>query len=228
MSIKEMEEGQRPREKALTYGLAALSDQEVLMLVVGSGTKTCPLEQICLDVIRITEDLNRLFDITPAQLMEVPGIRQAKALQILAAVEICRRARRRQAYGREIESPEDVAEWVSIEYGAESQEHFIAIFLDARRRILSHKVIAVGTVDSVTPHPRDVFREACLANARTVILVHNHPSGSVQPSRMDRKATRDFQEIGALMGIPLSDHIIVSRDDHFSFARTGLLFTDEC
>ncbi len=223
MKIKEIEKDQRPREKALRLGIRTLSDVELLALIIQSGNKNHPVYEIAQEVLRISNSLANLFDLHAKQLMEIPGIREGKALQILASVELCKRAMRAHSYQSAIARPEDIVKWFELEYGYEKQEHFIALYLDAKGHILSHRVLFKGTLTESCVHPRDIFKEAFLESANSVLCVHNHPSGVCAPSKEDIECTKQIAAIAKMMGIQFLDHIIVGRNNYFSFRQSEIL-----
>lgn len=151
--------------------------------------------------------------------MKIKGIKQVKALQLLTGIELCKRALRKKNYTASIMHPEDLVQWFQMEIGPRKQEHFVAVYLDTRGRILTHKVLYIGTLNESCVHPRDIFHEAFLYKANSLIMVHNHPSGDPTPSRQDIDFTKRIQEISLLFGIALLDHVIVGRNDSYSFKQ---------
>lgn len=222
MKIKELDKEQRPREKALRCGIQALSDRELLALILQSGNKNHTVYQIAEDILKVSHSLSTLFDLHASQLMEIQGIREGKALQILASVELCKRALRAQSYKKKIETAEDVVTWFEMEYGYQKQEHFIVLYLDSKGYVLSHRVLFIGTLTESCVHPRDIFKEAYLESASGFLCVHNHPSGDPSPSKADMECTKQISSIARLMGIHFTDHIIVGRNTWFSFSKSKI------
>ncbi|MBP3852988.1 MAG: DNA repair protein RadC [Erysipelotrichaceae bacterium] len=223
MKIKEMEDEKRPREKALRFGLEALTDLELVALLLQSGNQKKSVFDLAQEVLVLSRDLARLFDIHVSELMEISGIKEVKALQVLAGVELSKRALKARSYQTVIRKPEDVVRWFQMEFGYLKQEHFIVVYLDTKSKILSHRVLFVGTLNESCVHPRDIFREAYLENASSLLLVHNHPSGIPQPSRADIECTRQIRDVAQTMGVGLMDHIIVGRNRWFSFRQSQSL-----
>ena len=199
MKVKEMEVEQRPREKALRYGLESLSDLELVALILQSGNKNRSVFEIASDVLKESEGLSKL------------------ALQLLASVELSKRVIRSKVYHASIMRPEDVIEWFEFEYGSMPQECFIALYLDTKSKLISHRVLFKGTLNESVVHPREVFKEAFLQNANSVLLAHNHPSGDCTPSKADFEVTYKMVHVAMTMGVNLIDHIIVGQNQYYSF-----------
>lgn len=223
MKIKDIEKEKRPREKALRFGMRSLSDVELLALILQSGNKNHTVFEIAEDVLRMSNSLANLFDLYPNQLMEIPGIREGKALQILASIELCKRAMQAHSYQVSIDKPEDIVKWFELEYGYEKQEHFVVLYLDAKGHIISHRVMFKGTLTESCVHPRDIYKEAFLESANSVLCIHNHPSGDCTPSKADIQCTKQIASIAHMMGITFLDHIIVGRNTWFSFRQSEIL-----
>lgn len=219
MKIQEMNEEQRPREKALRHGIEALSDLDLIALLISSGTKNHDVYQIAQDIIRKSDGFSRLFDMHIHEFMEIQGIREVKALQIVASIELCKRALQASTYQMVIQSPDDVVQWFEMELGTKQQEHFVAVYLDTKGKIITHRILFVGSLNESIVHPRDIFKEAFLQNANSVLFVHNHPSNDVSPSREDFLCTHQLLEVAKVMGIQVLDHIIVGRNHWYSFKQ---------
>lgn len=217
MKVKEMEVEQRPREKALRYGLESLSDLELVALILQSGNKNRSVFEIASDVLKESEGLLKLMTMHVNTLMQIQGIREVKALQLLASVELSKRVIKSKVYHAPILKPEDVIEWFKFEYGTMSQECFIALYLDTKSKLISHRVLFKGTLNESVVHPREVFKEAFLQNANSVLIAHNHPSGDCTPSKADFEVTYKMVHVAMTMGVCLVDHIIVCKNQYYSF-----------
>lgn len=217
MKVKEMEVEQRPREKALRYGLESLSDLELVALILQSGNKNRSVFEIASDVLKESEGLSKLMTMYVNTLMQIQGIREVKALQLLASVELSKRVIKSKVYHAPILKPEDVIEWFKFEYGTMSQECFIALYLDTKSKLISHRVLFKGTLNESVVHPREVFKEAFLQNANSVLIAHNHPSGDCTPSKADFEVTYKMVHVAMTMGVCLVDHIIVCKNQYYSF-----------
>ena len=212
-----MEVEQRPREKALRYGLESLSDLELVALILQSGNKNRSVFEIASDVLKEGEGLSKLMSMHVNTLMQIQGIREVKALQLLASVELSKRVIRSKVYHASIMRPEDVIEWFEFEYGSLPQECFIALYLDTKSKLISHRVLFKGTLNESVVHPREVFKEAFLQNANSVLIAHNHPSGDCTPSKADFEVTYKMVHVAMTMGVNLIDHIIVGQNQYYSF-----------
>ncbi len=208
---------QRPREKALRFGLESLSDLELVALILQSGHKNRSVFEIAVDVLKESEDLSKLGNMHVNTLMQIDGIREVKALQLLASVELGRRVKRAKVYRAEILRPQDVIEWFESEFGSMDQECFVALYLDTQGKLISHRVLFKGTLSESAVHPRNVFKEAFLQNANSVLIAHNHPSGNCRPSRNDIEVTLQMVKVAKTMGVQLVDHIIVGANSYYSF-----------
>ena len=150
-------------------------------------------------------------------LMQIQGIREVKALQLLASVELSKRVIKSKVYHASILKPEDVIEWFEFEYGVLQQECFIALYLDTKSKLIAHRVLFKGTLNESTVHPREVFKEAFLQNANSILIAHNHPSGDCTPSQADFEVTYKMVHVAITMGVHLVDHIIVGQNQYYSF-----------
>lgn len=212
-----MEVEQRPQEKALRYGLESLSDLELVALILQSGNKNRSVFEIASDVLKESEGLSKLMQMHVNTLMQIQGIREVKALQLLASVELSKRVIKSKVYHASILKPEDVIEWFEFEYGVLQQECFIALYLDTKSKLIAHRVLFKGTLNESTVHPREVFKEAFLQNANSVLIAHNHPSGDCTPSQADFEVTYKMVHVAITMGVHLVDHIIVGQNQYYSF-----------
>lgn len=223
MKIKEMSMESRPREKALRFGFGVLSDLELVAILLGSGSHNRSVFDIAQDLLDKSDNLANLYGMKVEDLTSISGIREARALKILSGIELCKRALRTQVYRTRITHPDQLIGWFEMEYGWLDREHFVAVFLDTKGNILSHRTLFIGTLNESTIHPRDIFKEAFVKNAYSVILIHNHPSGDPSPSQSDIDSTKRIKKIAKMMGIVLLDHIIVGHNKSFSFRQAKYL-----
>ena len=208
----------RPREKLLRKGAAALSDQELLAVLLGKGTPG-------MDVMTLAGKLARVIDekglsVQAEELTSFGGVGDAKATLILAAIEFARR--RIKPEGAKIETPSDLLPHMR-HYADRRQEHFLCASINGANEILNIRVISIGLVDRTPVHPREVFAEALSDRASAIIVAHNHPSGGLEPSASDVEVTGQLKAAGAVMGISLLDHIIFNQRGYFSFLEAGRL-----
>ena len=224
--VRDLPKEVRPREKLLQYGASALSDIELLAILLRTGTTSKSVLHLAEDVLAQYKDkgLAAIMHISPQEIASIHGIGLAKAATVVAAVELGRRLSERAARTLEkVEGPEDVARYVIPSLRFEQKEHFLVMFLDIRNRILALSTISVGSLTSSIAHPREVFREAIRYSAASVILVHNHPSGDPAPSREDIQLTKQMMKAGEIMGIPVLDHVVVAGDNFVSLKEANCL-----
>lgn len=207
----------RPREKLERLGAQALGDNELLAIVLGHGRPNVS----ALDLANALLARGGLRDVLRArydELRRVPGIGSARAAQVLAAIELGRRALTRLEEERpRLVSPRAVAEYLLPQFGNRPVEQFGVLLFDTKRRVIRAVVLSVGTLDASIVHPREVFREAAAAGAAALVLFHNHPSGDPEPSDDDRLLTERLVAAGVLMGIDVLDHVILADTTYFSF-----------
>ena len=206
------------RERVFARGLGYPTNEELLMLILGSGTKQCPVESLAKKVKGVIDVANRENLIEC--LIEIPGVGLGKALSIAAAVEFG--MRNAQIFRKRIDSPTDIVPYIE-HYGFKTNEHFITLALSGAREILNQQVVAVGGSNSATISPREIFFEAAKSHASAIIVAHNHPSGICRPSNLDIETTEHIRTVGELLGITLLDHIILTKDEYFSFSEHGML-----
>jgi DNA repair protein RadC len=217
-AIHDIPEADRPREKLLRKGARALSDQELLAVLLGKGT-------VAVDVMTLAARLARLIDqkgldVTADDLVQVDGVGDAKATLILAAIEFARR--RIKPEGARIETPADLLPHVR-HYADRKQEHFLCATINGANEILNIRVVSIGLIDRSPVHPREVYADALADRASAVIVAHNHPSGTLEPSPADIEITHQLKSAATILGIDLLDHIIFNRTDYFSFLENGRL-----
>lgn len=214
----------RPREKLERLGPQGLGDNELLALVIGHGLRDRGALELANEVLHTFGSLHALTRRRPNDLRRVRGLGAAKAARVLAAVELGRRTVVRGAPDRMrfLAAPQ-VAEFLAPRYGAAPVERFGVLLLDTRCRLLKVTLVSTGTIDSSFADPRDVFREAILGGAATIILFHNHPSGDPCPSPDDDKLTERFRDAGKLLGLDVLDHIILADNRYYSYREAKKL-----
>jgi DNA repair protein RadC len=214
----------RPREKLERLGSGALGDNELLALVLASGSASRDALALANELLERFGGLRGLTRATADDLRLVQGVGQARAAQVLAAVELGRRTLVREAADRpRLATPRQIAALLLPQYGGRAVEHFGIVMLDTKHRMLRVRVISVGCLDSTVVHPREVFREAAAAAAAAIVLFHNHPSGDPAPSGDDLVLTARMVKAGAIMGIDVLDHVILADQRYYSLAESGQL-----
>lgn len=202
----------RPREKLAARGAVSLSDYELLMAIIGSGNKQADVTKIARDLQKLLQDKGR--ELTFDDLLSIGSLGPAKSTQIMAGFELWRR-RFESSEQPVIDSPDKAADQLS-DIRDKKQEYFVCLTLDGANRLISKRIITIGTLTSSLVHPREVFAEAISDRAASIIVAHNHPSGNLQSSDADRQVTERLKEAGVLLGINLVDHIIVTSKDFVS------------
>jgi DNA repair protein RadC len=204
----------RPREKMQRKGAAALSDFELLEAIIGSGNQSADVSQIARQIQKLLA--KHAQDLTIDQLSGIKGVSTATATRLLAAIEV---AKRYLVSNLEpILTQNDILAHLG-DIRNKQQEYLICLSMDGGQRLIAQRTITVGTLDTLLAHPREVFTDPIADRAATIIIAHNHPSGSAKPSPKDITLTQQLIAAGKLLGIPLKDHIIVTKHDHYSFRQ---------
>ena len=224
-SIKQWSKDERPREKLRDKGASVLSNSELIAILINHGTKEKSAVELAQDVLRSgKDDLNELGKLSVKELIKVKGIGEAKAISIVAAMEL---GRRRQAMAsREkavISSSADVATYLQTLLRDYKHEVFAVLFLNRSNKINHFQIVSEGGITGTVADPRIILKKALEEDAVSIILCHNHPSGSLRPSRADEELTNKIKEAAKYFDIKVLDHLIVSDDGYYSFADEGIL-----
>ena len=217
-TIKDLPRHSRPREKLKERGPAALTDEELVTAILGMGTAGVDVRTIAKQVAGLIREHKEALKLD--HLLAVPGMGLAKAAQILSAFELARRHLLKETV--RIATAEDVLPLVADIVGKQ-QEYFICLSLNGANELIEKRVITIGLLDSSPVHPREVFADAIADRAASVIFVHNHPAGDANPSEADRRMHDQLTEAGHILGLRVLDHVIVTRQGHFSFQTAGLI-----
>lgn len=200
----------RPREKMLARGGEYLMNQELLQVILGRGMQGTDVRQLSEAIIEVLERSHG--DPKLDDLMAVRGVGKATALKLLASFKL---AQRLMSRGARISSPEDAVGFFD-DIRRKKQEHFVVITLDGANRVIEKRTVTVGTINASLVHPREVYADAITDRAASIIVAHNHPGGSLEPSQADRDVTRRLQDAGRLLGVQLFDHLIVTAEGYCS------------
>jgi DNA repair protein RadC len=214
--IKDIPAQDRPREKLLRNGAAALSDQELLAILLGKGTPGLDVMGLSMKLARVIDEKG--LEVRIEDLTGFVGVGDAKATLILAAIEFARR--RIKPEGAKIETSADLLPHVR-HFADRKQEHFLCASINGANEIINIRVVSIGLVDRAPVHPREVFADALTDRASAVIVAHNHPSGDIKPSANDVEITAQLKAAGSIIGITLLDHIIFNRNGYYSFLESG-------
>jgi DNA repair protein RadC len=219
--------GDRPRERLTALGPAALSDAELLALLLRTGDRGADALAVATALLEHHGGLHGLARVRGRELKDAPGIGPAKSASVCASLELGRRlAARRLHPGAAIRGPGDVFAHFHPSLRLVPHEKFIALLLDGRHRVLREEVVSQGTLTASLVHPREVFRPALRESAAALILVHNHPSGDPAPSAEDREVTRRLVRAGELLGVRIIDHVVVAERGFCSLKEEGALEAD--
>jgi DNA repair protein RadC len=219
--MKDLLPDDRPREKLRHHGPAALGDNELVALVLGSGSRRGNALSVANALLAAHGGLHGLARCAADDLVRIAGIGRARAAQIVAALELGRRTLALKPAARfQIRRPTDAAAYLMPRFGSRGVEQFGIVLLDAKHRVMRTAVLAVGTLNSSIVTPRDVFREAAIGGATAIVVFHNHPSGDPTPSPEDVALTRRLVAAGALIGIDVVDHLILGDARYWSIKET--------
>lgn len=224
---------ERPYEKFQRYGSGALTDTELLAILLRTGTmkmNVMELSRALLTHFQVNPlggkepSLLTLYQFSYEELQKIPGVGHVKAIQILALVNLCKRmVSEKYKVGRKVNSPKSIADYFMEELRHKREECFIIIFLDAKCKILGNEVVSTGSLTASIVHPREVYKYAIQKSAHSIIALHNHPSGDPSPSEEDCQITKRLKQAGDIIGIPLLDHIIIGDGVYCSLKEESYL-----
>lgn len=224
MMIRDVHIADRPRERLIRQGAESLSNQELIAILLRTGTKQESVLVLANRILSSFDKIQDLKDATIEEMMLVKGVGKAKAVQLLAAAEIGKRMYRKHSEGRyTIRSPEDAAAYLMTDMASLNQEHFVVLFLNVKNEVLHKQTIFIGSLNSSIVHPREIFREAVKRSAASIIVAHNHPSGNPSPSPEDIEVTKRLIEAGSIMGIEVLDHVIIGDHQFLSLKEKGYM-----
>jgi DNA repair protein RadC len=222
--VKAVAPQDRPREKLARAGAGALGDNELVAILLGTGTRSRNALDVAQDVLTVTGGVRGLTDLELDDLVHVSGVGRPRAARLLAAVELGRRALSSTGEDRvRFACAADIARYLMPLYSGYREERFGIVMLDAKLRLIRSETLSVGSLDASIAHPREIFRAAALASAFAIAVFHNHPSGDPAPSRDDVLLTSRLAAAGDLMGIEVIDHLILGAGRWFSFRDAGTL-----
>ncbi|WEG14050.1 DNA repair protein RadC [Pullulanibacillus sp. KACC 23026] len=215
---------ERPRERLIRYGAQACTNQELLAIILRTGTKEESVMNLATRLLTAVEGVTALRTASIEELCQVKGIGPTKAVQLLASVELGRRSvLEKRDEKRAIRSPKDGADYVMEDLRHLSQEHFVALYLNTKNQVIHQQTIFIGSLNASIVHPREVFKEALKRSAASILCFHNHPSGDPSPSREDIEVTKRLVDCGLMLGIELIDHIVIGDKKFVSLKEKGLL-----
>ncbi|WP_186669549.1 DNA repair protein RadC [Sporosarcina sp. BP05] len=222
--IRDVHIADRPRERLIRQGAESLSNQELIAILLRTGTKQESVLVLANRILSSFDKIQDLKDATIEEMILVKGVGKAKAVQLLAAAEIGKRMYRKHSEGRyTIRSPEDAAAYLMTDMASLKQEHFVVLFLNVKNEVLHKQTIFIGSLNSSIVHPREIFREAVKRSAASIVVSHNHPSGNPSPSPEDIEVTKRLIEAGSIMGIEVLDHVIIGDHQFLSLKEKGYM-----
>ena len=222
--LREMPEEERPREKLVSKGAEALSNVDLLAILLHTGIKHESVVHLAERLLSETDGLARLSILSPQELSKIKGIGLVKAVTIVAAFELSRRLAQLQGGEKVvIHGPRDAALLLMPRLRYLQKEHFIVLLLSTKNHVLAQPTISIGSLNASIVHPREVFREAINYSAAGVILIHNHPSGDPSPSQEDISLTQKLVEAGKMLDIAVLDHVIIGNGKYVSFKEKGII-----
>jgi len=221
-TIKELPDGERPREKAKKYGISKLTDEELIAIVLRTGTNHQSAKDVAIAISSKVEGIKNLEKESIESLKKINGIGEVKAITLFAALELGKRLISNDYVDKsKINGAKDVY-FLYENFSTLQQEILHAVFLNSKNQVIHSKTLFKGTINQSVVHPREIFKEAVKYAAVKIILIHNHPSGNASPSREDYTFTRKIERCSEMMDIPLVDHIIIGRKEYFSFYENKL------
>ena len=223
MLIKDIPNIERPRERLKNYGIESLSNEELISIIVGSGTRNISCKDLSLMIMNEIEDITNLKNMNIDSLTKIKGVGTSKASSILASVELGRRVYQMKLNKIILNTPNKIYLYVKDLFNDKKQEYFYTLYLDNKNNLIEKKLLFIGTVNKSIVHPREIFKYAYIFSASSIVMIHNHPSGDVNPSKEDIILTNNIIEIGTINKIPLIDHLIIGIDSYYSFNENGFI-----
>ncbi len=223
-TVRDLPRQERPRERLQKFGPEALSAQELLALVIGRGIPKKSVMNIAQELLARFGNIKAISQASIEELSQIKGIGLAKAAQITACFELGRREELEPELKHfDIKDPEAVVKAIRASIKDKAKEHFKLILLNPRNKIIGISTISIGTLNASLVHPREVFKDAITHSAASVVLAHNHPSGDPEPSEDDITITKRLIEAGKILGIEVTDHVVISKSGFFSFKEKNLI-----
>lgn len=212
-----------PRERMIKEGSTQLTNQELLAILLRTGTRNESVFQLSARILSECKSIRHLSDISIDELMGIKGVGPAKAVHIKAAVELGHRVIKKKNENLSIRSPQDAAQYLMGLIGMEQQEKLYALYLSTKNQILHEKIIFVGSLNASIVHPREIYKEAVKSSAASIIVAHNHPSGDPEPSSEDLQVTKRLVQAGEVLGIECLDHLIIGDGRYMSLKEKGYM-----
>ncbi len=223
--LKETPIEERPRERLIANGAKALSNYELIAILLRTGTRQQTVTELAKTVIYHLDSIIDLKSLSYESFIHIPGIKSAKATTLLAAIELGRRLSMIKHIDKQrITSPHDVYHMMIDELSHLKQEHFIVLYLNVKSEVIKKETLYIGTINQMVIHPRDIYRNAISYSTSAMLFIHNHPSGDSIPSKSDVMATKKLFDTSEIMGIDIIDHIIIGKGEFFSMKSSKRTF----
>ena len=225
--LRKMDRMDMPRERLLTYGKENLSNDELIAIILRTGDKKRNVKELALYLLSYIGGIEKLKDLNYSNLLKIDGIGETKATLILAVVELSKRLNNSTFLDNKmiLNKPDIIVNYFYDLFEDKDQEEFYVVYLDVRKRYIDKYLLFRGTYNSSLVHPREIFKNAYLLSSDSIICIHNHPSGEVEPSKQDILITKKIQEISIIHSIKLVDHLIIGKHKYFSFFENNMLKT---
>ena len=219
MKLKDLPKEERPRERLINYGPENISNEELLSIILKTGTKNKSVKELASEVLSKINSINNLEMININTFDNIIGLGKIKTIELMAVIELGKRIFLKKDNNKKInyDNPDDIYKSNLYLFNGKKQELFYCLYLDNRNNLIEKKLLFIGTINRSIVHPREIFKEAYLTSASKIICMHNHPSGDISPSTEDIRLTKSLIQIGKLQGIILLDHIIVGNNNYYSF-----------
>lgn len=222
--LQEVAKNERPRERLLSRGASALANHELLAILLSTGTKQFSVLTVAKNVLQMFPDLNLFTEATIEELMKCSGIGEAKAITILAAIEFGKRVLTPVMRISQMQSPKNAYDYLKDEMEHLTQEHVVCLYLDIKSQVIARRTLSIGNANQTIIDPKDIAKWGLKHSAFGVLLIHNHPSGSAEPSRADQLMTKKVQDTLLQLDIKLIDHIIIGKYQFYSFQEKQVTF----
>ena len=216
--IKDLPILERPRERLYKLGVSYLSNEELLSIVLKNGVKNISVKEVSNNLLKEIKDITNLRDISINKLIKIKGIGKVKAVTLLASIELGKRVyESKDELNIKLDSSNKIYDYIKKDLVYKKQEYFYCLYLDSKKYLIEKKLLFIGSLTNASVHPREIFKNAYLLSAHSIVLIHNHPSNDVLPSKEDILLTKKLIEIGKINSINVIDHVIIGNNNYYSF-----------
>lgn len=225
MNFKNIPEEEKPRERLLKYGVKNLSNEELLAIILKTGSKKYNVKEVSNNILCSVKNIRDLKNLRINSLIDIDGVGKVKAIELIAAIELGRRVYEENDYNEliSLNNSNAIIKYFNNLFKNKKQEYFYVVYLDSKNKFIDKKLLFKGILNKSLVHPRDIFKEAYLLSACNFICIHNHPSGDATPSSEDINITNNLKQLGIIHGISLLDHIIIGKNNYYSFYENNNL-----